>query len=73
MVHRVAALLKAALAPDGVNVVHSTGEAAWQEVFHFHSHVVPRWHGDDLRLMWSASPTSGQELEAVLARVLAAR
>jgi len=73
MVHRVAALLRGALAPDGVNVNHSTGEAAWQEVFHFHSHVVPRWHGDDLRLMWSASRASSQELERVLARVIAVR
>ncbi|WP_218576961.1 HIT family protein [Phytohabitans rumicis] len=73
MVHRVAALLRAALAPDGVNVTHSTGEAAGQEVFHFHSHVVPRWRGDDLRPMWSASTASAQELESVRARVIAVR
>ncbi|XRQ08909.1 hypothetical protein ACN3XK_72580 [Actinomadura welshii] len=30
MVHRVAAMVKAALAPAGMDVVHSTGEAAWQ-------------------------------------------
>lgn len=29
MVHKVAALLNATLAPDGMNVVHSSGEAAW--------------------------------------------
>ncbi|GLZ06950.1 protein hit [Actinomadura sp. NBRC 104412] len=73
MVHRVSALVKAAFAPDGVNIVHSTGEAAWQEVFHFHTHVVPRWHGDDLRLMWSSQPASEQELEQTLELVAAAR
>ncbi|GLZ11202.1 hypothetical protein Acsp04_14370 [Actinomadura sp. NBRC 104425] len=73
MVHRVAALVKAALAPDGVNVVHSTGEAAGQEVFHFHTHVVPRRHGDDLRLMWNAEPASGRELEQTLELIAAAR
>lgn len=73
MVHRVAALVKAALAPDGVNVVHSTGEAAWQEVFHFHTHVVPRWRGDDLRLMWSSQPAPGDELERTLELIAAAR
>ena len=41
--------------------VLATGEAAWQEVFHFHTHVVPRWHGDDLRLMWSSLPAPGRE------------
>jgi histidine triad (HIT) family protein len=73
MVHRVCALVKTALAPDGVNVVHATGEAAWQEVFHYHTHVVPRWHGDDLRLMWSSQPAPGRELERSLELITAAR
>jgi histidine triad (HIT) family protein len=37
---RVARLLRGALNPAGVNLVHATGEAAWQSVFHFHVHVV---------------------------------
>ena len=48
MVRRVSALVKTALGVDGVNVTHATGEAAGQEVFHFHVHVIPRWRGDDL-------------------------
>lgn len=35
MVHRVAALLRTALAAEGVNVKHNTGAAAGQDVFHF--------------------------------------
>lgn len=31
LAHRVCALLKTALAPDGVNIRHSTGQAAGQE------------------------------------------
>ncbi|MFI6725013.1 HIT family protein [Streptomyces sp. R-74717] len=73
MVHRVAALLNTALAPDGVNIVHSTGEAASQEVFHFHAHVVPRRHGDNLHPMWNSRPAPGQNLEQVLARITAVR
>ncbi|MFI7704625.1 HIT family protein [Nonomuraea sp. NPDC049480] len=73
MVHRVAALLKTALAPEGVNVKHNTGEAAGQDVFHFHVHVVPRWHGDDLRLTWSSPLAPSRELEQVLERVTAGR
>ncbi|MER7500527.1 HIT family protein [Nonomuraea pusilla] len=71
MVYRVAALLKATLAPEGVNVKHNTGEAAGQDVFHFHVHVVPRWRGDGLRLTWSSPLASSRELEQVLERVLA--
>src|SRR5215472_2922478 len=70
MVHRVAALLKRGLGPEGVNVVHSTGWAAGQDVFHYHVHVVPRWHGDDLRLTWPSSLAPSRELEHVLKRVI---
>ncbi|MEU8124676.1 HIT domain-containing protein [Spirillospora sp. NPDC049024] len=73
MVHRVAALVKAALAPDGVNVTHSTGEAAGQEVFHFHTHVVPRRHGDDLRPMWNSHQAPAYELERTLELITAPR
>ncbi|TDB88503.1 HIT family protein [Actinomadura sp. KC216] len=73
MVHRVAALVKAALVPDGLNIVHSTGRAAWQEVFHFHTHVVPRLDGDDLRPMWSSEVAAGPDLERTLELIAAVR
>jgi len=73
MVHRVAALLKAALAPDGVNVNHSTGEAAGQDAFHFHVHVVPRWHGDALRPMWEPKPAPPHELKRIRERLITSR
>ena len=73
MTHRVAALLRAALAPDGVNVLHSTGEAAGQEVFHFHAHVVPRRHDDELRALWNSPPDAGRTLEQTLELIAAAR
>ncbi len=41
-VRRVAAALLATGA-DGVNVLQSSFEAAGQEVFHLHFHVIPRW------------------------------
>ncbi|MFG1853546.1 HIT family protein [Actinomadura geliboluensis] len=71
MVHKVAALLSATLAPDGLNIVQANGEAAWQEVFHLHVHLVPRWHGDDLRLMWHATEAEPDELAQVQRRLTA--
>ena len=35
---------------DGVNLLNSTGRAAWQTVFHFHVHVIPRYEDDPLEL-----------------------
>jgi histidine triad (HIT) family protein len=55
-----------------VNLVHATGTAAWQSVFHFHLHVVPRYRADELQVMWRAEPAADEELTALRARVLAA-
>ncbi|GAA3231505.1 HIT family protein [Nonomuraea helvata] len=44
--------LTGALGAPGVNLWHASGETAWQSVFHFHIHVVPRYDADDLMLPW---------------------
>jgi histidine triad (HIT) family protein len=46
------ARVKERLGADGVNVLNACGSAAWQTVFHFHVHVIPRYEGDPLRLPW---------------------
>jgi histidine triad (HIT) family protein len=70
---RVARLLRVALAPAGVNLVHATGTAAWQSVFHFHVHVVPRYQAEELQVMWRADPAPDGELGALREQVLACR
>jgi len=32
--------------PDGYNIGMNCGAAAGQTVFHFHCHIIPRYHGD---------------------------
>lgn len=49
---RLAARAKTRLRADGVNLLNSCGRAAWQTVFHFHVHVIPRYEDDPLRLPW---------------------
>jgi histidine triad (HIT) family protein len=49
---------------DGVNVINSCGPAAWQTVFHFHLHVIPRYEGDPLRLPWTPAPGDHAEIAA---------
>jgi histidine triad (HIT) family protein len=53
------------LGADGVNVLNSCGAAAWQTVFHFHLHVIPRYRDDPLRLPWV--PTAGDQSEIAAA------
>lgn len=40
------------LGAEGVNILQSSGAAAWQSVFHLHFHVIPRYTGDPLVLPW---------------------
>ena len=52
------------LGADGVNLVNSCGAAAWQTVFHFHMHVVPRYVGDPLELPWRPRPGDEEEIRS---------
>jgi histidine triad (HIT) family protein len=47
---RLAGRMRERLACDGVNLINSCGEAAWQTIFHFHVHAIPRYHDDPLEL-----------------------
>jgi histidine triad (HIT) family protein len=47
---RLAGRLRDRLGCDGINLLNSAEAAAWQTVFHFHVHVIPRYEGDPLRL-----------------------
>jgi histidine triad (HIT) family protein len=53
---QLAARAKERLGADGVNLINSCGREAWQTVFHFHLHVIPRYAGDPLRLPWTPEP-----------------
>jgi histidine triad (HIT) family protein len=61
---RLAARVSERLGADGVNLINSCGSAAWQTVFHFHVHVVPRYEDDPLRLPWVPAPGDPQEIAA---------
>jgi histidine triad (HIT) family protein len=55
---------------EGVNLIQSNRTAGWQQVFHFHLHVVPRYRGDALRAPWAPSSlddATASELTALLA------
>lgn len=49
---RIAAAVKRAVEPDGLNVIQSNGSAATQTVFHLHVHLVPRWENDAVGRIW---------------------
>jgi histidine triad (HIT) family protein len=63
----LAGSLKRKLGADGVNLLNSCGREAWQTVFHFHVHVIPRYVGDPLRLPWVPQPGDRDEIAAAAA------
>jgi len=61
---RLATRMRERLRVDGVNLVNSCGAVAWQTVFHFHIHVIPRYAEDPLRLPWVPTPGDPQQIAA---------
>ena len=60
---RVAKAIRATdLRCEGINLFLADGEAAFQEVFHLHLHVFPRFKGDSFKLDadWDYQPERKQ-------------
>ncbi len=61
-----AAIRQSGVRCEGINLFLADGEAAFQDVFHVHLHVFPRYKGDSFRIIanWGVKP-SRQELDEV--------
>ncbi len=69
--HRMArAVRRSGLRCEGINVFLADGEAAFQEIFHFHLHVFPRYRGDGFSIDadWSARPRALLDADAQAVR-----
>jgi histidine triad (HIT) family protein len=66
---RLASRISDRLDAVGVNLLNSCGSAAWQTVFHFHIHVIPRYDDDPLRLPWRPAPGDPDEIAAAAAEL----
>ncbi len=69
-VHRVACAVRAALAPDGLNITQANGAAAGQTVPHLHVHLLPRTAGERLR-HHAATPGDPARLADLATRIAA--
>jgi histidine triad (HIT) family protein len=66
---RLSKRMKDVLRADGINLINACGSAAWQTVFHFHIHVVPRYEDDPLKLPWVPEPGDSDEIASVAQRL----
>lgn len=57
---------------EGVNFLLADGEAAFQEIFHIHLHVIPRFKGDGFGFRFGRQyglKTDRRELQGIAARI----
>jgi histidine triad (HIT) family protein len=66
---RLALRMRERLACDGVNLLNASEPAAWQTVFHFHVHVIPRYRDDPLQLPVRPRQAEPAELAEVAAEL----
>jgi histidine triad (HIT) family protein len=69
---RLTRKLEEALEPDGFNVLNACRPAAWQTVFHYHLHVIPRYEDDPLKLPWIPRGAPAEAIAAIADRIRAA-
>ena len=73
VVQTVSQRMRLALGINAVNLINNSGQAAGQDVFHFHMHIVPRRPGDQLNLKewWlsKARAADGKELNDLTAKL----
>ena len=69
---RVAARIREALKPDGINIMHATGIVAFQSVFHFHLHLIPRYTGDPIKLPFVPRPGDRTKIAEIAEKIRAA-
>ena len=66
---RLARRIEETLQPDGFNILNACRPAAWQSVFHYHLHVIPRYEDDPLKLPWIPRGAEADEIAAVAERI----
>jgi len=69
-VHRVACLLREKLNLLGLNVTQANGRAAWQDVFHYHVHLIPRYGDDRFSPPWCSTSPSEKQLNEIRHQIL---
>jgi histidine triad (HIT) family protein len=62
---KIAQALKVSGLADGVNMVTNNGEAAGQEVFHSHLHIIPRKFGDESFTKPKHVETNSEEIKKI--------
>jgi len=68
---KMANAIKSSLEPDGMNLFQCSEPAGFQEVFHFHLHIIPRFEDDLIVLPWRPQQADPDELKKIAEKIKA--
>lgn len=69
---KIANAIKTAFDPAGLNTLNNNGAAAYQTVFHYHLHFIPRYEQDGLKLVWEPIKPEMTEVQQTAEAITAA-
>ncbi|MGI8425017.1 MAG: HIT family protein [Actinomycetota bacterium] len=70
--HKIAPTVKDAVGAEGMNLFQSNGRAAWQQVDHYHLHLIPRWFKDTLVPPTTPTPGNPEEIRQTAQKIKSA-
>lgn len=68
-IRRICRIYREKLGIRDVQIVSSNGNAAQQDTFHLHFHIIPRAHGDGLVIPWSSDGSIAVRFADLLSRL----
>lgn len=57
---KIAQAIKKGLNPDGINIINNNQPAAGQVIFHYHTHIIPRFENDGFKHWHGSSYKEGE-------------
>lgn len=68
---KIGAVIKEELNADGINIVQNNGIAAGQTVYHFHTHIIPRFDNDGCQIGWPQKDADADKLTEIAEKLAA--
>lgn len=69
IVIKISKALKKILQIENINIINNSGSLAGQTINHFHIHLIPRYEGDKISLIFGENKVSDNELVSLAEKI----
>lgn len=66
---KLAILYKKIFGFENVNIMNSSWKLAWQDTFHFHIHVIPRYDWDEINFIYTPNMSIIENFDSILEKI----